>query len=78
MMTLQGMRERTEYMMEKIREDAIMETFEKWKEAVRNYYINGYDNGETTKYYKELENLGANMEILIDEDFKIREEIFGK
>lgn len=77
MMNLQTMRMRTEYMMETMRQNAIMETFEKWKNAVREYYTNGYDNGETTKYYKELENLGANMDVLIDEDFRIREEILG-
>ena len=65
-------------MMEKIREDAIIEIFEKWKDAVRNCYTNGYDNGETTKYYKELEKLDANMEILIDEEFKIRDEVYNK
>ena len=77
MMNLQTMRMRTEYMMETMRQNAIMDTFEKWKNAVREYYTNGYDNGETTKYYKELESLGANMEVLIDEEFKIREEVLG-
>ena len=77
MLTLQGMRMRTEYMMEQMRINAIEDTFEKWKAAVRNYYTVGYDNGETTKFYKELERLGADTEILIDEDFKIREEVLG-
>lgn len=77
MKNLQEMRMKTEYMMETMRQNAIMETFEKWKAAVREYYTNGYDNGETTKYYKELENLGANMEVLIEEDFNIREEVLG-
>lgn len=77
MMTLQGMRMRTEYMIEQIRINAIEDTFEEWKAAVRNYYTVGYDNGETTKLYKELEKLGANMESVIDEDFRIREEVLG-
>lgn len=77
MRTLQEMRMNTEYMMETMRQNAIMDTFEKWKSAVKEYYTKGYDNGETTKYYKELESLGANMEVLIDEEFKIREEILG-
>ena len=54
MLTFQGMRERTNYMMEAMRERAIMDTYEKWKAATHHYYSQGYDNGETTKYYKEL------------------------
>lgn len=77
MMTFQGMRMKTEFIMEQIRINAIEDTFEKWKAAVRRYYEIGYDNGETTKLYKELENLGANMEVLIETDLKIRDEVCG-
>lgn len=77
MRTLQGMRMRTECMMEAMRRNAIDDTFKKWREAVRSYYTNGYDNGETTKLYKELEMLGANTEVLVEEDLRIRNEICG-
>lgn len=73
--TLQGMRERTNEIMELIRQQAIMDTFEKWKEAVFNYYKIGYDHGETTKYYKELERLGVNFELLVDYDLAIRDAV---
>lgn len=73
MLTFQGMRERTNYMMEAMRECAIMDTYEKWKAATHHYYSQGYDNGETTKYYKELEKLGANMDVLFELDLEIRD-----
>lgn len=57
--------------------EAQKRAYEKWKAATRNYYEAGYDNGETTKLYKELEELGANMGVLIDEDLKIRDEVYG-
>lgn len=78
MMTLQAMRQRTNWMMEQMRRDAIDQTLEEWKEATRRYYQNGCDNGETTRLYKELERLGANMDALIDIDFEIRDEVFGE
>ena len=64
-------------MMEELRRQAINETFEQWKEATRKYYTQGYDSGETTKLYKELERLGANIDILFDTDLEIREEVFS-
>ena len=73
MLTFQGMRMRTAYMMEVIRQEAIEETLEKWKVALKNYYTIGYDNGESVKLYKELERLGADTEQLFDIDFEIRE-----
>lgn len=75
MTTFQGMRMKTEYMMQKIKEDAIDETFSKWEEATRNYYTIGYDNGETTKLYKELEKLGCNMTAVFERDLEIRDEV---
>lgn len=75
MMTFQGMRMRTSLMLSIIHEQAVEETYLKWQAAVRNYYTQGYDNGETTKLYKELESLGADMEKLFDEDFRIRKEV---
>lgn len=76
MMTLSAMRIKTEMMLEAIREQAIEETYRQWQDAVRNYYTQGYDNGETTKLYKELEALGADLDQLYDEDSKIREEVY--
>ncbi|MCM1102039.1 MAG: hypothetical protein NC398_11715 [Acetatifactor muris] len=77
MMSLQGLRLRTEYMMEQIRIDAIEDTLRKWKEALKKYYEVGYDNGETTRLYKELEKLGADTEKLIEIDLSIRDEVCG-
>ncbi|MCM1559617.1 MAG: hypothetical protein NC123_08735 [Butyrivibrio sp.] len=71
------MRLRTEYMMEQIRIDAIEDTLRKWKEALKKYYEVGYDNGETTRLYKELEKLGADTEKLIEIDLSIRDEVCG-
>lgn len=73
MFTLDTMKRRTAYMMEVLRRQAIDDTLEKWKQAVHSYYSLGYDNGDLTKYYKELESLGANMDALIDIDFEIRD-----
>ena len=78
MLTFQGMRMRTQMMMDIIHYQAVEETYRKWQAAVRNYYTQGYDNGETTKLYKELESLGVDMEKLFDEDFRIREEVASK
>lgn len=77
-MTFQAMRDRTNYMIEQIRIRAIESTFEQWKQATRAYYTQGYDNGETTKLYNDLEKLGANMEMVLDTDLEIRDEIFNK
>ena len=78
MMTLSRTAMRTNYMIEQIRINAINETFEQWKEATRRYYEHGYDNGETTKLYRELEKLGMDMEVVFDTDYEIREEVFNK
>lgn len=77
MMSLQGLRLRTEYMMEQMRIDAIEDTLKKWKEALKKYYEVGYDNGETTRLYKELEKLGADAEKLVEIDLSIRDEVCG-
>lgn len=73
MFALDTMRRKTAYMMEALKYQAIEETFKKWEQATHSYYSIGYDNGETTKYYKELEDLGANMEALVDIDLEIRD-----
>ena len=77
MRTLQGMRMNVDYMMEQMRINAINDTFEKFKKADRNYYETSEGGDEVTKLFKELEELGANMEYIIEIDLQIRDEVFG-
>lgn len=77
MLSFQGMQMRTDYMIEQMRRDAIDLTHGKWVAAVENYYRNGCDNGESVRYYKELVNLGVSSEVLMDEEFDIRELVLG-
>ena len=77
MRTLQGMRLKTDYMMEQMRINAINETFEKFKEADRHYYETSEGGKEVTKLIKDLEELGANMEYITEVDLQIRDEVFG-
>lgn len=77
MRTLQCMRMRTEYMMEQMRIDAINDTFEKFKEADRYYYQTTECGDIVTKLFKALEELGANMEVVVETDLQIRDEVFG-
>lgn len=77
MFTIQELMMRSEAIMEQIRIDAIEYTFEQFKEAARRYYTQGYDNGEAVALIKELEKLGANMEIVFDTDLSIRDEVCG-
>lgn len=77
MQTLQELRMRTAYMMEEMRRRAIDETLEKFKVAVRHYYETSEGGADTTKYIKELEELGVNMECIIEIDLQIRDEVCG-
>ena len=77
MRTFQGMRMNVDYMMEQMRVNAINDTFEKFKKADRHYYETSEGGGEVTKLFKELEELGANMEYVIEVDLQIRNEVFG-
>ena len=77
MRTLQGMRMNVDYMMEQMRINAINDTFEKFKKADRHYYETSEGGDEVTKLFKELEELGANMEYVIEVDLEIRNEVFG-
>lgn len=77
MITFQGMRKNASQITEKIREDAIRETLEKFKEADRKYYQTGEDFQTVRDLYKELEQLGADIETVIDIDLHIRDEVFG-
>jgi hypothetical protein len=76
MFTLQGMRGNVELITEKIRQEAIEEVLEKFKEADRKYYQTGEDFQTVRDLYKELERLGADIETVIDIDLHIRDEVF--
>lgn len=75
MFTLQDLQMKTECMMEQIRRNAIDATIKEFKQAAKRYYTDGYDNGETIKLVKELEELGVYMEVIFDIDWNIREEV---
>ena len=77
MFTIHELRMKTEAMMERMRRNAIDATFERFKEAAYKYYAQGYDNGELEAIIKELEELGANMEEVLDADLAIMEEVRG-
>lgn len=79
-MTMSRMAMKTAWMMEKMRQDAINSTFETYKKLIRDYYINGYDvtGGELDKTIRELEELGANMDVVLETEFQIREEVLGE
>ena len=77
MFTIQGLMMKSGAIMEQIRINAIEDTFEKFKEAARRYYTQGYDSGESVALIKELEQLGANMEVVFDTDLSIRDEVCG-
>ncbi len=76
-MTMSTMAMKTAWMMEEMRRNAIDETFKTYKKLIRDYYINGYDasEGELDKTIRELERLGANMDVVLDTEFEIREEL---
>ena len=77
MRTLQEMRMNVDYMMEQIRINAINDTFEKFKKADKHYYETSEGGSEVTKLIKELEELGANMEYIMEVDLQIRNEVCG-
>ena len=74
MLTFQGMRDRTNYMMESIRRSAIDETLKQFKTAATKYYTDGYDNGETVKLIHELESFGVDSGVIFDIEWEIREQ----
>ena len=78
MITLSEMSLKTQYMMEQMRLQAIEDTFNKYREALKNYYTQGYDNGESVKYYKELEELGVEFEVLFETDMEIRDSVYNE
>ena len=76
-MTFQAMRMKTDWMMEQMRRAAIDSVFEKFKAADRHYYETCEGGDEVTRLYRELEELGANIDVVVEEDLKIRDEVFG-
>ena len=77
-MTFQAMRERTNWMMEQMRRNAIDSNFEKFKDAARHYYETSEGGDVVTELIHRLEELGANMDYVFDVDFEIREEVFNR
>lgn len=75
MQGLWDLRMKTAYMMEEMRRRAIDTTVEQMKEAARRYYRQGYDNGELTASIRELEELGANMEMVVEIELAVRDEV---
>lgn len=78
MFTLQGLRMKTEYMMEQMHRDAVAYTLDKFMVADRHYYETSCGGQLVTDLIHELENkLGVDPEIIIDIDLAIRDEVFG-
>ena len=75
MMTLQGLRMKTEWMMNQMHQKAVEDTIERFKKAARIYYQQGYDNGETVSLVRELIDLGVDQGYIIDLEFEIRDEV---
>ncbi len=75
MMTLQGLRMKTEWMMNQMHQKAVEDTIERFKKAARIYYLQGYDNGETVSLVRELIDLGVDQGYIIDLEFEIRDEV---
>ena len=77
MYTLSAMSMKTNWMIEQIRRNSIDATFEAFKKAARHYYETCEGGQEVTRLVHELEELGANMEVVIDTDLEIRDEVFA-
>lgn len=75
MVTLQGLRMKTEWMMNQMHQKAVEDTIERFKKAARIYYQHGYDNGETVSLVRELMDLGVDQGYIIDLEFEIRDEV---
>lgn len=76
MMTLSAMSIKTDWMIEQLRLQALSETLEKYDQALRRYYRTCEGGDECTRLYRELEELGADNELLVDLDLEIRDEIW--
>lgn len=77
MVTFQGIRGNVALITEKIRDDAIKETLEKFKEADRKYYQTCENFQTVLELYRKLEQLGVDIDTVVDIDLHIRDEVFG-
>lgn len=78
MLTLMGLRMKTEAMMERIHRDAVAYTLDKFKVADRHYYETSEGGRLVTDLIHELEDkLGVDPAVIIDLDLAIRDEVFG-
>lgn len=75
MMTLSRIVLKTNYMIEQMRLNAIDCTIDQFKEAARHYYQTSEGGQEVTKLIHELEELGVEMDEIIDIDLEIRDEV---
>lgn len=64
MKSLQQMRHRVNLISEKIRQEAIEASIQKFKDLCENYWRTGDGAGEINELYHKLEELGANMEYI--------------
>lgn len=78
MLTIQGLRMKTDYMMEQIRQNAIRFTLSEFEAAARHYYETAEGGNICTKLIRDLESLGVDMETVIDLDLAIRDEVEAK
>ena len=78
MITLQGLRMRTEWMMDQIRQNAVSDTLEKFKKADAEYYKTSCGGDAVTKLIHDLERLGVDPEYIVELDLQIRDENCGK
>lgn len=66
---------RNRMMMEQMRLKAVGTTYRRFCEAAREYYQKGYDSGELAVLVRELYELGADPEELLETELDIREEV---
>ena len=75
MWTLSQMSLKTETMMEQMRRNAIDYTLQQYVAAARHYYETCECGDTCTTLIHELEELGANMDAVIEIDLAIRDEV---
>lgn len=76
MLTIQGLRMKTEYMMEEIRRRAVADSVEKLRAALRRYYTTCEGGDECTRLIREMEDdLGVDPEEIFEIDWQIREQV---
>ena len=75
MYTLSEMSLKTEAMMEQMRLNAIDFTLQQFVKAARRYYETSEGGDTCTTLIHELEELGANMDAVIEIDLAISDEV---